>query len=204
MGGWRGCDFRCTMMPDDTDAEAMMSVMLRRFRGVVGMAIMWGAAFAVVGAAYAVWRFNGAHVASVWIDGRDVTPPAWLVAVRGARILAPWGVLAGTCFALGLIAIAARRSGWRRTDALPSVGSAGAWGVASAIALPLATVAAASLGILSGPSWHYGLPVKLLGAVAVAGGGLAAGLVAIARKPLSARLSAPHVRPLPPDPDVRT
>lgn len=179
-----------------------MSVMLRRIRGVVGMALMWGAAFAVVGAVYAVWRFQGAHVVSVWIDGRNVTPPAWLVAVRGARILAPWGLLAGACFALGLIALTARRSGWRRGDLLPSIGSAGAWGAVSAIALPLAAVAAASSGLLSGPSWHHGLPVTLLGVVAVAGGGLASGLVALGRRPTSARLNGPAARPLPPGSDA--
>ena len=178
-----------------------MSVMLRRIRGVAGMALMWGAAFAVMGAIYAVWHFD-AHVISVWIDGRDVTPPTWLVAVRGARILAPWGLLAGACFALGLIALTARHTGWRRTDALPSLGSVGAWGAVSAIALPLAVVAAASSGLLTGPSWQYGLPVKLLGAVAIAGGGMASGLVALARRPSTVRLSGPAARSLPPRSDA--
>ena len=174
-----------------------MQIMLRRLRGIAGMAVMWGVSFGMVGAAYALWRFQ--VVTNVFIDGRDVTPPGWLVAARGALIVAPWGVLAGTCFALGLIAIARSRPGWRAADALPSPGRAAAWGAVAAVALPIAAAAAAYLGVFPGHGAYYGLPVRILGAVALAGGGVAAGVVAVGRRPLSAQLAAPDPRSLPRD-----
>lgn len=174
-----------------------MHVMLRRVRGIVGMAALWGGTFGVIGAGYALWRFRA--VSQVFIDGQDVTPPWWLVAVRGARIVAPWGVLAGTCFALGLIALARSRPGWRAADALPSPRGAAAWGAVAAIALPMAAAAAAYLGVLPGHPVYYGLPIRILGAAALAGGAVAAGVVAVGRRPLSARLAAPQPRSLPRD-----
>ncbi|MFL5563253.1 MAG: hypothetical protein ACJ79K_17440 [Gemmatimonadaceae bacterium] len=177
--------------------EERVYVMLRRVRGIVGMALVWGAAFAMVGAGYAVWRWSTVHVTKVVIGGRDVTPSTWVVALRGAIIVAPWGMLAGVCFALALIVIGQRRSTWRRTDALPTPGNAAAFGAVASIALPLATVAATALGILSGAGGIHGLPIRLLGAVAAAGSGLAAGLVALARMPARARLGEPGARSLP-------
>jgi hypothetical protein len=174
-----------------------MRVMLRRFRGIAGMAALWGGTFGVVGAGYALWRFRA--VTKVFIDGRDVTPPEWLVAVRGALIVAPWGLLAGTCFALGLIALAQSRPGWRAVDSLPTPRGAAAWGAVAAIALPMAAAVAAYLGVLPGHALSYGLPVRVLGAVALAGGAVAAGVVAVGRRPLSARVAAPQARALPRD-----
>jgi hypothetical protein len=161
------------------------------------MAALWGGTFGLVGAGYALWRFRA--VTNVFIDGRDVTPPAWLVGARGALIVAPWGVLAGTCFALGLIALARSRPGWRAADMLPSPRGAAAWGAVAAIALPMAAAAAAYLGVLPGHAAYYGLPIRLLGAVALAGGAVAASVVAVARKPLSARLASLDQRALPRD-----
>lgn len=174
-----------------------MQMILRRIRGIAGMAALWGGTFGVVGAAYALWRFR--VVTNVFIDGRDVTPPGWLVAARGALIVAPWGVLTGTCFALGLIALARSRPGWRAADTLPSPRGAAAWGAVAAIALPMAAAAAAYLGLLPGHAAHYGLPIRVLGAVALAGGAVAAGVVAVARKPLSTRIAPPDQRALPRD-----
>ena len=174
-----------------------MQIMLRRLRGIAVMAVMWGASFGMVGAAYALWRFRA--VTNVFIDGRDVTPPGWLVAARGALIVAPWGILAGACFALGLIALARSRPGWRAADTLPSPRGAAAWGAVAAVALPMAAAAAAYLGVLPGHAAYYGLPNRILGAVALAGGAVAAGVVAAGRKPLSTRLAPADQRSLPRD-----
>ena len=179
-----------------------MSVTLRRLRGVVGMAVLWGGAFAAIGATYFLWlsyRFPG----RAYIDGREVTPPEWLVAVRGAIVFAPWGVLAGTCFALLLIAVTRRHSGWRRTDALPSLRGAAVRGALAAIALPLALGIAETLGIISAHGAAYWLSAWPLGTVAVAGGGLAAGLVAIAKRPLALRSAGSGSPVLPPASGMR-
>jgi hypothetical protein len=117
--------------------------------------------------------------------------------VRGATGFAPWGILAGACFAIALIAIARSRTGWRAVDALPSPGRAAAWGAGAAILLPLAAATAASLGILPGHTAAYWFSARLLVTAATAGGALAAALVAVGRKPLRAQLAGPQALPLP-------
>ena len=175
-----------------------MHIMIRRARGVLGMAAMWGAAFGMVGAGYALWQFHY-RVTRIVMDGRDITPAWWLVAARGANIVAPWGVLGGVCFALGLIALARSRTGWRTADALPTTGRGAAWGAFAATMVPLAAAAAAALGMLHGTAIHYGLPIRLVGAAAVAGGAVAAAVISIGRRSPVAQLGGARAVSLPRD-----
>lgn len=106
-----------------------MTLMLRRLRGVLGFALLSGAAWGVVGAAYALSLSR--HVSLVLRDGVPIPVPLWLIAVRGALPFAGWGVAAGAAFA-GLLWLLGRRTREVSALRLPLVAAAGTAGAALA------------------------------------------------------------------------
>lgn len=167
-----------------------MRLLLRRVRGIAGMALLWAAAWAPAYAVYAVWRFR--HVVRVVRDGVELPLHWWLIAARGAMFGASAGAAMGAIFALLLVALARRRQGTPLSIRLTATCGALAVGaIAGAAELPLAHLL----------TWLR--PVVLLvpgGALTAApiGAALAAGALLLARRDPGRRLAA-GAAPLPHD-----
>ena len=148
----------------------------RRARGVVTTALLWAAAWGLVGLALGglLWAFTGPH------------PSRGALVLVTARWWATLGAVAGAAFALALSA-AERRA--RSLDAL-SAGRVARWGALGGAALPLLLLPlfwAAHRGAL-------GVGVSLVPLCSALGAASAAGSLRIARR-APGRLPAPGTRP---------
>lgn len=139
-----------------------MSAILRRARGVIGTALVWGTVWLVVTLPFVLGESELA----------EYVPPAWAIGAM-LFLMAAWGAACGVLFAL-LVMVFERGRTWTQLR----VARVAAWGASAGLAIPLS---------LSTAWWWLMLPVALpdalLGASvsAVMGGALAASTVLVAR-----------------------
>jgi hypothetical protein len=162
--------------PEAPTEEAVMLLVLRRARGVLVMALLWAAAWAVIGSGYGFWHRARFPVAAVIRDGVHLpVPTAASTALWWAGETALWGLACGAAFAL-LLATAERRCGGAAT--LP-VGRAALWGALAAL-VGFGSVGAFAL-----------LPATAAaGVAALIGAVLAGGVATLARRAPAERLAA--------------
>ena len=154
-----------------------MQLVLRRTRGVLVMALLWAAAWAVIGAGYELWHRARFPIVAVIRDGVHLpVPTAAASALWWAGEAALWGLACGAAFAF-LLATGERGCGGGATL---SVRRAALWGALAAL-VGFGSVGA--FAVLPGGAAAAGT-VALIGAV------LAAGVAALARRAPAERLAA--------------
>jgi hypothetical protein len=153
-----------------------MQLVLRRTRGVLVMALLWAAAWAVIGAGFELWHRARFPIVAVIRDGVHLpVPTATASALWWAGEAALWGLACGAAFALLLATVERRRGG----AATLSVGRAALWGALAAV-VGFGSVGA--FAVLPGAA--------AAGFVALIGAVLAAGVAALARRAPAERLAA--------------
>src|SRR5258706_7012848 len=136
----------------------------RRFRGVVGAALIWALAWLPIGILLLLWR-NSRNIECFYC------PPA--LSVLG--IWTGWGALSGAVFATVLMVAEGRHA-----LAELRIERVATWGALGALSAPLAITVAETMQ--SGPYSDWTFTIGVLVFSALLGAGCASGTVALARR----------------------
>jgi hypothetical protein len=143
--------------------------LLRRIRGIVGSALLWGCAWAGVGLLFGV---------AVWLlrDPAAFLFPVWRFVALQGLFWGIWGSVSGAVFA-SLLIVAERNS----TISTLSTRRLAGWGALGGFFLPLASYGV--LLVTRGPVIGALIPTAIAATIAgLLGAGMAAGHLSLARR----------------------